>query len=157
MKRWLKGWLYAVLALLVASAAMWLLSHYGADPQTASPLLREGTWMKIHGAAAIAALVLLGAALQGHVIGAWRARTNRTTGSLMLSGALLLAVTGYLLYYFVDEGSHPLVGTAHWAVGFALPLVFLFHRLRPGRNTAWGLEGSPGRHDPSHPSVRSEE
>ena len=40
--------------------------------------------MKIHGAAAMAILVLVGMLLTGHVRFAWRARRNRGNGSLFL-------------------------------------------------------------------------
>ncbi len=59
--------------------------------------------MKIHGAAAMAILVLVGMLLTGHVRFAWRARRNRGNGSLFLGTFGILTVTGYGLYYAGGE------------------------------------------------------
>ena len=76
--------LYGVLALLLFSGAAWaywndLVSSPGDFEKSAK------AWaMKIHGAAAMAILVLVGMLLTGHVRFAWRARRNRGNGSLFL-------------------------------------------------------------------------
>jgi len=79
-----RRFLYGVLALLLFSGAAWaywndLVSSPGDFEKSAK------TWaMKIHGAAAMAILVLVGMLLTGHVRFAWRARRNRGNGSLFL-------------------------------------------------------------------------
>ena len=59
--------------------------------------------MKIHGAAAMAILVIVGTLLTGHVRFAWRARRNRGNGSLFLGVFGILTITGYGLYYAGGE------------------------------------------------------
>ena len=59
--------------------------------------------MKIHGAASMAILVLVGMLLTGHVRFAWRARRNRGNGSLFLGAFGILTITGYGLYYAGGE------------------------------------------------------
>jgi len=51
--------------------------------------------MKIHGAAAMAVLVLIGMLLSAHVRFAWRARRNRANGSVFVSAFAILIITGY--------------------------------------------------------------
>jgi uncharacterized membrane protein YfcA len=93
--------------------------------------------MKIHGAAAMAILVLIGMLLCGHVRFAWRARRNWANGSIFLSAFGVLAITGYGLYYTGDERLRAWTSWLHLAVGLALPILLLFHiflgkRTRPG-------------------------
>ena len=94
--------------------------------------------IKIHGAAAMAILVLVGMLLAGHVRFAWRARRNRGNGSLFLGGFGILTVTGYGLYYAGGESLRVWTSWIHLAVGLALPLLLLFHiwlgkRTRPAQ------------------------
>lgn len=93
--------------------------------------------MKIHGAAAMAILVLVGMLLTGHVRFAWRARRNRGNGSLFLSAFGILTVTGYGLYYAGGERLRAWTSWIHLAVGLALPLLLTLHiwlgkQTRPG-------------------------
>ena|SRR5437773_11656383 len=83
--------------------------------------------MKIHGAVAIAILVLIGMLLTGHVRFAWRARRNRGNGSLFLSVFAVLTVTGYGLYYAGGERLRAWASWIHLAVGLALPLLLILH------------------------------
>ncbi len=83
--------------------------------------------MKIHGAAAMAILVLVGMLLTGHVRFAWRARRNRGNGSLFLGTFGILTVTGYGLYYAGGESLRACTSWIHLAVGLALPLLLILH------------------------------
>ena len=58
---------------------------------------------KVHGAAAMAILVLIGMLLSAHVRFAWRARRNPGNGSLFLGTFGILTITGYGLYYAGGE------------------------------------------------------
>jgi hypothetical protein len=90
--------------------------------------------MKIHGAAAMAILVLIGMLLSGHVRFAWRARRNRANGSVFLSAFAVLTITGYGLYYAGSEKLRAWTSWIHLAVGLALPILLLIHILL-GRRT----------------------
>jgi hypothetical protein len=83
--------------------------------------------MKIHGAAAMAILVLVGMLLNGHVRLAWGARRNRGNGSLFLGAFGLLTITGYGLYYVGGESLRAWTSWTHLAVGLALPLLLVLH------------------------------
>lgn len=83
--------------------------------------------MKVHGAGAMAILVLVGMLLTGHVRIAWRARRNRSSGSLFLAAFGILAVTGYGLYYAGGEQLRAWTSWIHLAVGLALPFLLILH------------------------------
>lgn len=119
--------LYIVLALLFLSAVAWtywnyLVAHSGDFEASAK------TWaMKIHGAAAMAILVLIGTLLTGHVKLAWRARRNRGNGALLLGVFGLLTITGYGLYYAGGEELRAWTSWIHLIVGLSVPLLIALH------------------------------
>src|SRR5205809_4415189 len=127
LKRLQKYFLYAVLALLFLSGVAWAYWNY----LTASPgdfeTSAKALAMKIHGAGAMAVLVLIGMLLSGHVKFAWRARRNRANGSVFLSAFAVLTITGYGLYYAGGERLRAWTSWIHLAVGLALPIVLLIH------------------------------
>jgi len=83
--------------------------------------------MKIHGAAAMAVLVLIGMLLNEHVRLAWRARRNRANGSVFLSAFAFLTITGYGLYYAGGEKLRAWTSWIHLAIGLVLPILLLIH------------------------------
>lgn len=122
-------------ALLLASGIVWLAVHYtvgagsGALPNPAEP------WaMRLHGAAAMAALFALGLVAAGHVPQGWRAtvpprsRRQRSLGIGLLVLSALLVASGYLLYYFVPEDWRAALGIVHSAAGVLAAAVLLWHR-----------------------------
>ena len=119
--------LYGVLALLFFSGAAWA---YWNDLVSSPGDFKMGAkaWaMKIHAAAAVAILVLVGMLLTGHVRFAWRARRNRGNGSLSLGTFGILTITGYGLYYAGCESLRAWTSWIHLAVGLALPVLLLLH------------------------------
>jgi hypothetical protein len=119
--------LYGVVALLFLTGAAW--AYWNVFLPSPGDFVRSAkAWaMKIHGAAAMAILVLVGMLLTGHVRFAWRARRNRGNGSLFLSAFTVLAVTGYGLYYAGGESLRAWTSWIHLAVGLALPLLLILH------------------------------
>jgi glucose uptake protein GlcU len=97
--------------------------------------------MKIHGAAAMAVLVLIGMLLSGHVRFAWRARRNRANGSVFLSAFAVLTITGYGLYYAGGEMLREWTSWIHLALGLALPILLLIH-IFLGRRTRPAVQSS---------------
>ena len=119
--------LYAVVALLFFSGVAWAYWNYLAvspgDFETSAK-----TWaMKLHGAAAMAILVLIGMLLTGHVRFAWRAGRNRLNGSVFLSAFAVLTITGYGLYYAGGERLRAWTSWIHLAIGLVLPILLLIH------------------------------
>ena len=90
--------------MLVVSGAIWLVLHFfmvsqGEFGDTHRPL---ETWMlKLHGAAAMAGLIIYGSLLPIHIRHAWTIRRNIFLGiSLVVVVVvlmLLLTISGYLL------------------------------------------------------------
>jgi hypothetical protein len=125
--RWL---IYATLGALVATGALWVLAHYfpgaaGMDERRAAGI--ASLTMKIHGAAAMTSLLLLGTLACQHVPAGWKTSHNRTSGILTLTALSALIVTGYLLYYAGDETYRSLASDVHLAVGLALALLVAVH------------------------------
>ena len=130
---------YAVGVVLLLSGLYWAAIHYlgesiGFDPRQA--LAANALLMKIHGGAAMIALILLGSLLPGHVRFGWRGAVNKKTGILMLVLAGLLIGSGYLLYYAGDEMVRQLSSYVHLGLGVALPLPLVTHVWRRARATA---------------------
>jgi hypothetical protein len=129
LKRLHRYFLYAVLALLFLSGAAWAYwSYLVASPGDFEAGAKSWT-MKIHGAAAMAILVLVGIVLNGHVKFAWRAGRNRINGSMFIGAFALLTVTGYVLYYAGGEKLRAWTSWIHLSAGLILPILLLIHIL----------------------------
>src|SRR5437762_10802802 len=133
--------LYAVVALLFFSGVAWAYWNYLAvspgDFETSAK-----TWaMKLHGATAMAILVLIGMLLTGHVRFAWRAGRNRLNGSVFLSAFAVLTITGYGLYYAGGERLRAWTSWIHLAIGLVLPILLLIH-IFLGRRTRRAIQSS---------------
>lgn len=133
-----KSWLYSSLILIYVSGVAWACLHYfvrtagefGDQPNPAEP------WsLKLHGAAAMVLLVILGTLLPGHVRLAWHARRNRPNGIALVAFLLFLVVTGYGLYYFGNERLRSWTSWSHLAVGLVLPAKLILH-IWVGRRSA---------------------
>jgi hypothetical protein len=120
--------LYALVAVLVATGAAWLAVHLRAgDDALPSPL--EPWMMKLHGAAAMLTIYLAGSMLQGHMVNAWQRHRNRWSGGLTAFVFLLLALSGYGLYYFNGEALRRATEWLHWVIGFGSPAMLVVHML----------------------------
>jgi hypothetical protein len=128
-----QAWLHAAAGLLFATGAAWLVLHhflqvpgeFGDEPTPFEP------WcLKLHGAAAMAFLVLLGTLVRGHVPGGWRSGRNRLSGVGLVSANLVLVATGWALYYIGSEAARPILSVVHWGLGAGLPLALLWHARR---------------------------
>ncbi|MGH8630441.1 MAG: hypothetical protein ACREU7_06710, partial [Burkholderiales bacterium] len=58
---------------------------------------------------------------------AWRSQRNRLTGGIFAVLNLLLALTGYLLYYAGGEQVRSAASVTHWAAGIGFPVVLIWH------------------------------
>jgi hypothetical protein len=148
-----RAWLFGALGgAFITGAAWWVLHNwfqvdgeFGPVPHPA-----EGWTIRLHGAAAMLSLILLGTLLTVHVKSAWLARRNRCSGALLLALNTLLALTGYLLYYAGGELMRKITSYTHLALGLILPLLLFLHivfgrRNRPVREDAM----LPGEEDES--------
>jgi hypothetical protein len=133
VRRPLRLALYGVGALLLLTGIAWAVLHYlpgwlgrsEREAQSANAFL-----MKVHGAAAMLALMLLGSLAADHVFAGWRAARNRVSGLTMLLLTFALIVTGYLLYYSGGEDTRELASMLHLGAGALLPAIVFVHALR---------------------------
>jgi cytochrome bd-type quinol oxidase subunit 2 len=147
LKRLQRYLLYTVLTLLFLSGVAWAYWNYlrsAGDFETSA----KAWTLKIHGAAAMAILVLVGMLLTGHVRFAWRARRNRANGSIFLSAFAVLTITGYGLYYAGGESLRAWTSWIHLAFGLALPILLLIHIFQ-GRRTRPSGQLRTGSHSVS--------
>jgi len=135
--------LYLCGLVLLMSGSGWLLGHYllRAPGAEAAPHPSEVWWLRLHGAAMIGFLVCFGALLTRHVPLGWRERSNRGTGVAMVSLVSLLALTGYALYYLVDDTERAWASVAHWSLGLIAAAALVLHatlgsRVRHQRESA---------------------
>ena len=134
LPRWQKRWLYSSAVLLLLTGMAWLLWYYSrAEDALPSPI--EPWLMRVHGAAAFAALLGLGAVGGSHVPAGWRLTRRhhrhvgqRSTGMLLVAMAALCIVTAYALYYFAPEGVRAPLGWAHGALGLCAGVAWWSHR-----------------------------
>ena len=120
--------LYAAFALLFATGAAWLI----ADQLKNSPSgefwqATTANLLMVHGGAAMATLLLLGALFPTHIARAWRGSLNRVSGAVMAATNVALIVTAFGLYYLGSDTARPWISEAHIAVGLALPPLLIFH------------------------------
>jgi hypothetical protein len=127
---WHQGAVYGATALLVLSGIVWLVLHYFmAQPGDYGPQIHplEPWMLRLHGAAAMAGLIVYGSLLPVHIRRAWAIRRNIALGIGVAAVMLLLTITGYLLYYAGSEETRPVISAAHWVIGLAAPLLLAWH------------------------------
>ena len=133
--RWQRIGLYIVGAIALLTGVAWLAIHYSVGAGAGElPHPLEAWCMRLHGLSAFAGLVLLGALSAAHIPQGWRLTQRRRwmrqrgSGILLSGSAVVLAFTGYLLYYYAPEGVRPALGWLHAAVGVLMAGVCLVHR-----------------------------
>jgi hypothetical protein len=131
--RWHRALLYGACAVLLLTGIAWEITEPGE--------LRS--WlMRLHGAAAVAALVAFGALLSAHVPAGWSSGMNRASGLALLAGSAWLAVSGLLLYYAGDESLRSFASQTHFWVGIAVSVAIGVH-IRRARDTKETGGGGP--------------
>ncbi|HMN84235.1 MAG TPA: DUF4405 domain-containing protein [Burkholderiaceae bacterium] len=135
---WQRRLLHASAWLLAASGVAWLGIHYlwgagaGELPHPLEPWL-----IRLHGAAAFAALFVAGVLSAGHIPNGWRLTApkmrradlagQRRTGLAMTTLGAAAVFSGYLLYYFAPEPVRPSLGWVHAIIGLTMALLVPLH------------------------------
>jgi hypothetical protein len=120
--------LYAAFALLFVTGAAWLIADQLKDsPSGEFWQATTANLLMVHGGAAMATLLLLGALFPTHIARAWRGSLNRVSGAVMAATNVALIVTAFGLYYLGSDTARPWISEAHIAVGLALPALLIFH------------------------------
>jgi hypothetical protein len=130
LERWHRRSVYATGVALLLTGVAWLVLRYFMRPvgefgETVNPF--EPWAMKLHGAAAMAALFFVGSMLHLHIRRAVKSRRNLVTGWTMVGTLAFLMLTGYGLYYLAGDADRPLWSLLHWAVGLAAVVLFVLH------------------------------
>jgi len=141
---------YAVAAGVWVTGALWLVFHhfvrqpspFGPEP---SPL--EPWWLRLHGAAAMAAVWIFGLLWGVHALNGWNARRRRWSGGVVFGLFLVLIATGWLLYYAGSEDLRSVGSLAHWVLGLAAPVAFLWHRFLAERSRRPRAKRTPSEDD----------
>jgi len=131
------SWSYTAFAMLYLSGILWIFLHYGVRYQneigkSVHPL--EPWSLKIHGAAAMFTLIILGTLIPIHMKKGWKAKRNRQNGVFLISINLLLMLTGYSLYYAGGERLRSVSYWAHIIIGVLFPAILAGHIIG-GRKT----------------------
>ena len=148
LEPWHKKLLYGVSVLLWLSGSVWLYFRY-------SPLMRgefgpqshpaQTLCLKLHGAAAMVFLVILGMVLY-HIPPGWRKKRQRPSGVLLLAVCGFLILTGWGLYYAGNDQLREVTSAIHSILGFLLPAIIFLHvwrivRRRSKRKDLGSLSG----------------
>jgi hypothetical protein len=149
-----QAWLYGSAGALLGTGALWTVFHYFLQVEGEfgeQPHVLEPWWLKLHGAAAMVFLMVLGSLVRGHVRLGWKSGINRSSGAILVTVTSFLVLTGWALYYVGVDGARPWISASHWGVGLASPFALLVHVVR-GRGTrrARLVSRQPGSEDDSH-------
>ena len=130
LERWQRRAIYFSTALLAVSGLLWLGAHFLWRPVTQfgegiSPL--EPLSMKLHGAATLVFLFLIGTMLNTHIRRALRSKRNLWSGWAMLISIAALAASGYGLYYLASENTRSIWSLLHWIVGTGFAIGIVLH------------------------------
>jgi len=125
--------LYWTFGMLLLTGAVWAVLHYmsrtlgiGEDASRAA-----AAWlMKLHGAAAMAGLLLLGSLLPLHVRTGLQVGLNAKSGVGMLFGVFALSATGWLLYYAGSDSVRETSSLVHLFLGLLLCVLLPVHLTR---------------------------
>jgi hypothetical protein len=120
--------LYAVLTVMFVTGVAWWVADWQKAMTDSDGWQAIAAWLlMVHGAGAMATLLLLGALLPLHVYRAWRAKRNRASGAIMVTLNSVLITTAFGLYYSGSEAIRPWMSDIHITAGLCLPVLFLVH------------------------------
>ncbi|QGM48203.1 hypothetical protein [Methylocystis heyeri] len=120
--------IYATVAALFVTGAGWLIADQFKDSEAGEAWQSAmAGFLMVHGGAAMAMLLLLGALGPLHVARSWRARKNRVTGGTMAAINACLVVTAFGLYYSGSPDLRTWTSNLHIAFGVALPSLMFAH------------------------------
>ena len=123
-------WFYSILGVLFFSGVVWLVVHYYFERQNEfdGQYSSLQPWLlRIHGAAAMGSLLMLGFLIPRHMQRAWEQQRNLVTAVVIVSLCLAMIVSGYGLYYCGSETLRSWISGFHSAAGCLLPLVLVWH------------------------------
>ncbi len=127
--RILAGVVYCSL-LLWCSGIAWIVLHYFFPTVSefgSTPNPWEPTVIRVHGVLALLTIFLLGWIGSTHVSLRWHQWRTHLHGPIMVVIAIALAITGYALYYVVDDAPRHAVSVTHEVIGALAIIAALMH------------------------------
>ena len=124
LSRPLKGTVYLAFGALLLTGAGWMLAQTHLEEEGWETIPR--LLLKVHGGAAMLALLLLGA-LTLHVKRGWLANRNRLSGAVLVAVNVFLVVSGYGLYYASDEALRAWLSRWHAWIGLGIFILLPAH------------------------------
>ena len=120
---------YLVFAVLWLSGMLWLIAEWLKQTDLGpvrTPL--QTLSMKIHGAAMLGYLAMLGT-LWTHMRRGFALRVNRLSGTLVIGVNVALLLSGWMLYYATEDVLREWSSLIHWSIGVATVLLLSGHIL----------------------------
>jgi hypothetical protein len=124
LSRGFQAAVYVSFGMLLLTGAGWMLAQQRLEDPAWERV--PGLLLKIHGGAAMAALLVLGA-LVNHIRRGWNANKNRLSGALLIALNTFLIVTGYGLYYAGDEATREWLSRWHAWIGLVVFVLLPAH------------------------------
>jgi thiamine biosynthesis lipoprotein len=124
LSRPFKAAVYLGFGALLITGAGWLYAQGRLDDPGWETTPR--TLMKLHGGAAMFALLVLGA-LTAHVKRGWKAHRNRLSGVILIAANAFLIISGYGLYYTGNEDLRAWFSRWHGWIGLGLGVLLPAH------------------------------
>jgi len=123
----LQSCVYLTYGVLFFTGLAWVIGSTKDDSAVSSANDWQPFWLKLHGAAAIPALIIIGILIPLHMQRAWKAKKNRVTGLFMIAINVVLILTAWSLNYGGDEGARGWISKIHIAIGLFFPVALVFH------------------------------
>jgi hypothetical protein len=121
---------YGICIALWASGLLWLLldvfferrGEFGWVPHPLQPPI-----LLLHGVLAIVSLYVLGWVSSHHALRWWSEGSRRSSGGAFLALSLVLTVSGFALFFLVDDDWRRAAKLTHEVVGVLVTLIALQH------------------------------
>jgi hypothetical protein len=121
---------YLILGTLWLSGVMWLVldqffesqGPFGTIPSPWRPPV-----LLAHGALAILSMYLLGWVTARHVIRLWPGRLRRLSGGALAALLVLLALSGFALFFVSDDRWQHFAAVAHEVLGLGITVLAIQH------------------------------